>query len=57
MDTVMRYQVGNDSSVLVEIDEDTYGVEAVSRFKTASWRRDSDWSPHWVACVKPRVPR
>ncbi len=32
MDTVMRYQVGNDSSVLVEIDEDTYGVEAVSRF-------------------------
>jgi Trypsin-co-occurring domain 1 len=31
MDTVMRYQVGNDSSVLVEIDEDTYGVEAVSR--------------------------
>jgi hypothetical protein len=31
MDTVMRYQVGETSSVLVEVDEDTYGVEAVSR--------------------------
>ena len=31
MDTVMRYQVGNGSSVLVEVEEDTYGVEAVSR--------------------------
>jgi hypothetical protein len=31
MDTVMRYQVGEGSSVLVEVDEDTYGVEAVSR--------------------------
>ena len=31
VDTVMRYQVGSGSSVLVEIDEDTYGVEAVSR--------------------------
>jgi Trypsin-co-occurring domain 1 len=31
MDTVMRYQVGDGSSVLVEVDEDTYGVEAVSR--------------------------
>ena len=31
MDTVVRYQVGADSSVLVEVDEDTYGVEAVSR--------------------------
>ena len=27
----MRYQVGDGSSVLVEVDEDTYGVEAVSR--------------------------
>ena len=27
----MRYQVGEGSSVLVEVDEDTYGVEAVSR--------------------------
>ena len=31
MDTVVRYQVGDGSSVLVEVDEDTYGVEAVSR--------------------------
>jgi len=31
MDAVMRYQVGEASSVLVEVDEDTYGVEAVSR--------------------------
>ena len=31
MDTVVRYQVGDESSVLVEMDEDTYGVEAVSR--------------------------
>jgi Trypsin-co-occurring domain 1 len=31
MDTVVRYQVGSSSSVLVEVDEDTYGVEAVSR--------------------------
>ena len=31
MDTVVRYQVGHGSSVLVELDEDTYGVEAVSR--------------------------
>jgi hypothetical protein len=31
MDTVVRYQVGDDSSVLVEVDEDTYGVEEVSR--------------------------
>ena len=31
VDTVMRYQVGDGSSVLVEVDEDTYGVEAVSR--------------------------
>jgi Trypsin-co-occurring domain 1 len=31
MDTVARYQVGDSSSVLVEIDEDTYGVEAVAR--------------------------
>ena len=31
MDTVLRYQVGDGSSVLVEVDEDTYGVEAVSR--------------------------
>lgn len=30
MDTVVRYQVGAISSVLVEVDEDTYGVEAVS---------------------------
>ena len=27
----MRYQVGDGSSVLVEVDEDTYGVEEVSR--------------------------
>ena len=31
MDTVVRYEVGEGSSVLVEVDEDTYGVEAVSR--------------------------
>lgn len=31
VDMVMRYQVGEGSSVLVEVDEDTYGVEAVSR--------------------------
>ena len=31
MDTVVRYQVGDSSSVLVEVDEDTYGVEEVSR--------------------------
>lgn len=31
MDTVVLYQVGTNSSVLVEMDEDTYGVEAVSR--------------------------
>lgn len=31
MDTVVRYLVGDSSSVLVEVDEDTYGVEAVSR--------------------------
>jgi hypothetical protein len=31
MDAVVRYQVGEGSSVLVEVDEDTYGVEAVSR--------------------------
>jgi hypothetical protein len=31
MDTVVRYQVGDGSSVLVEVDEDTYGVEEVSR--------------------------
>jgi hypothetical protein len=31
VDTVVRYQVGEGSSVLVEVDEDTYGVEAVSR--------------------------
>ena len=31
MDTVVRYQVGDNSSVLVEVDEDSYGVEAVSR--------------------------
>ena len=31
MDAVVRYQVGDGSSVLVEVDEDTYGVEAVSR--------------------------
>ena len=31
MDAVMRYQVGEASSVLVEVDEDTYGVEPVSR--------------------------
>jgi hypothetical protein len=31
VDTVMRYQVGDGSSVLVEVDEDTYGVEEVSR--------------------------
>lgn len=30
VDTVVRYQVG-DGSVLVEVDEDTYGVEEVSR--------------------------
>ena len=30
-DTVVRYQVGDDSSVLVEVDEDAYGVEPVSR--------------------------
>ena len=30
-DTVVRYQVGDDSSVLVEVDEDAYGVERVSR--------------------------
>jgi NTP-dependent ternary system trypsin peptidase co-occuring protein len=31
MDTVVRYKVGGGSSVLVEVDEDTYGVEDVSR--------------------------
>jgi hypothetical protein len=31
MDTVVRYRVGDGSSVLVEVDEDAYGVEAVSR--------------------------
>lgn len=31
MDAVMRYQVGASSSVLVEVDEETYGVEAVAR--------------------------
>ena len=31
VDTVVRYQVSNGASVLVEVDEDTYGVEAVSR--------------------------
>ena len=31
VDTVVRYQIGDGSSVLVEVDEDTYGVEAVSR--------------------------
>jgi Trypsin-co-occurring domain 1 len=31
VDTVVRYKVGEGSSVLVEVDEDTYGVEAVSR--------------------------
>lgn len=31
MDTVVRYQVGDGSSVLVEVDEDTYGVEEVAR--------------------------
>jgi hypothetical protein len=31
MDTVMRYEVGDGSTVLVEVDEDTYGVEEVSR--------------------------
>ena len=31
MDTVVRYEVGDGSSVLVEVDEDTYGVEEVSR--------------------------
>lgn len=31
MDMVVRYQVGDGSSVLVEVGEDTYGVEAVSR--------------------------
>src|ERR1700722_7173597 len=31
VDTVMRYQVGDGSSVLVEVDEDTYGVEEVAR--------------------------
>jgi len=31
MAEVMRYQVGDDSSVLVEVDEDTYGVENVAR--------------------------
>jgi hypothetical protein len=31
VNTVMRYQVGDGSSVLVEVDEDTYGVEEVSR--------------------------
>ena len=31
MNTVVRYQVGHDSSVLVEVGEDTYGVEEVSR--------------------------
>jgi hypothetical protein len=30
VDAVVRYQVGDGSSVLVEVDEDTYGVEAVS---------------------------
>lgn len=27
----MLYQVGDNSSVLVEVEEDTYGVESVSR--------------------------
>lgn len=31
MDAVVRYQVGEASSVLVEVDEAAYGVEAVSR--------------------------
>ena len=31
MDALVQYQVGADSSVLVEVGEDTYGVEAVSR--------------------------
>jgi Trypsin-co-occurring domain 1 len=31
MDAVMRYKVGDNSSVLVEVEEDTYGVEPVSR--------------------------
>lgn len=31
MDAVVRYQVGDGSSVLVEVDEDAYGVEAVAR--------------------------
>jgi Trypsin-co-occurring domain 1 len=31
MDMVVRYRVGDSSSVLVEVDEDTYGVESVSR--------------------------
>jgi Trypsin-co-occurring domain 1 len=31
MDTVVRYQVGDDSSVLVEVGEDTYGVEPAAR--------------------------
>jgi hypothetical protein len=31
VDAVMRYRVGEASSVLVEVDEETFGVEAVSR--------------------------
>jgi hypothetical protein len=31
MADVVRYQVGDGSSVLVEVDEDTYGVENVAR--------------------------
>ena len=31
MAEVMRYQVGDGSSVLVEVDEDTYGIENVAR--------------------------
>lgn len=31
MTAVVRYEVGRGSSVLVEVDEDSYGVESVSR--------------------------
>ena len=43
MDTVVRYQDGEGSSVLVEVDEDTYGVEAVSR---TSHRNPTDETAH-----------
>ncbi len=31
MTEVVRFQVGDDSSVLIEVDEDAFGVERVSR--------------------------